>query len=181
MKYAMLICCVLSGLASHAQVVANVDVSISMPSVALVDILPSGSNSVTLQMTAPTEAGNTLGTGSSNNTNWLIFTSAVTSGGSRSIKGDVIGTLPAGIRLRLDVSAYVGSGLGFTGGNSYVTANKYLTNTPVSFIDNIKGAYTGITYGSNGFQLTYSLEIQDYANIRSGTSNVTVRYTMADN
>lgn len=181
MKYAMLICCVLSGLASRAQVVANVDVSISMPSVALVDILPSGSNSVTLQMTAPTEAGNTLGTGSSNNTNWLIFTSAVTSGGSRSIKGDVIGTLPAGIRLRLDVSAYAGSGLGFTGGNSYVTANKYLTNTPVSFIDNIKGAYTGITYGSNGFQLTYSLEIQDYANIRSGTSNVTVRYTMADN
>ncbi|MDR6805203.1 hypothetical protein J2Y45_002488 [Dyadobacter sp. BE34] len=177
----MLICCVLSGLASYAQTVANVDVSISMPSVALVDILPSGSNSVTLQMTAPTEAGNTVGTGSSNNTNWLIFTSAVTSGGSRSIKGDVVGTLPTGIRLRLDVSAYVGSGLGFTGGNSYVTANKYLTNTPVSFIDNIKGAYTGITYGSNGFQLTYSLEIQDYANIRSGTSNVTVRYTMADN
>lgn len=181
MKYIMLIYGVLSGLVSYAQVTANVDVSISMPSVALVDILPSGSNSVTLQMTAPTEAGNTVGTGSSNNTNWLIFTSAVTSGGSRSIKGDVVGTLPAGIRLRLDVSAYVGSGLGFTGGNSYVTANKYLTNTPVSFIDNIKGAYTGITYGSNGFQLTYSLEIQNYANIRSGTSNVTVRYTMVDN
>lgn len=181
MKYIMLIYGVLSGLVSYAQVTANVDVSISMPSVALVDILPSGSNSVTLQMTAPTEAGNTVGTGSSNNANWLIFTSAVTSGGSRSIKGDVMGTLPAGIRLRLDVSAYVGSGLGFTGGNSYVTANKYLTNTPVSFIDNIKGAYTGITYGSNGFQLTYSLEIQNYANIRSGTSNVTVRYTMVDN
>ncbi|WP_291197940.1 hypothetical protein [Dyadobacter sp.] len=177
----MLLYGVLSGLFSYAQTVANVDVSISMPSVALVDILPSGSNSVTLQMTAPTEAGNTIGTSSSNNTNWLIFTSAVTSGGSRSIKGDVVGTLPAGIRLRLDISAYVGAGLGFTGGNSYVTANKYLTNTPVSFIDNIKGAYTGITYGSNGFQLTYSLEIQNYANIRSGTSNVTVRYTMVDN
>lgn len=181
MKYILLICCILANLASYAQTVANVDVSITMPSVALVDILPSGSNSVTLQMTAPTEAGNAVATGSSNNTNWLIFTSAVTSGGSRSIKGDVIGTLPAGIRLRLDVSAYVGSGLGFTGGNSYVTANKYLTNTPTSFIDNIKGAYTGITYGSNGFQLTYSLEIQNYANIRSGTSNVTVRYTMVDN
>lgn len=177
----MLICCVLSGLASLAQTVANVDVSLTMPSVALVDILPSSSNSVNLQMTAPTEAGNTIGTGTSNNTNWLIFTSAVTNGASRSIKGDVIGTLPAGIRLRLDVSAYVGTGQGFTGGNSYVTANKYLSNTPVSFVDNIKGAYTGITYGSSGFQLTYSLEIQTYANIRSGTSNVTVRYTMADN
>ncbi len=83
--------------------------------------------------------------------------------------------------LRLDVGAYVGTGQGFTGGNSYVTANKYLSNTPVSFIDNIKGAYTGITYGSSGFRLTYSLEIQNYANIRSGTSSVTVRYTMVDN
>jgi len=181
MKYAMLIYCVLSGLASCAQTVATVDVSLTMPSVALVDILPSSSNSVTLQMTAPTEAGNAVGTGTSNNANWLIFTSAVATGASRSIKGDVIGTLPAGIRLRLDVSAYVGTGQGFTGGNSYVTANKYLSNTPVSFIDNIKGAYTGITYGSSGFQLAYSLEIQTYANIRSGTSNVTVRYTMVDN
>lgn len=177
----MFIFCVFSGLASHAQTIANVDVSLTMPSVALVDILPSGSNGVTLQMTAPLEAGNTVGTGSSNNTNWLIFTSAVTSGGSRSIKGDVVGTLPPGIRLRLDVSPYVGTGQGFTGGNSYVTANKYLTNMPVSFVDNIKGAYTGITYGSSGFRLTYSLEIQNYANIRSGTSNVTVRYTMVDN
>lgn len=177
----MLIYAVFAGLASYAQTTANVDVSLAMPSVALVDILPSGTNSVSLQMTAPTEAGNTLGTGTSNNSNWLIFTSAVATGASRSIKGDVVGTLPAGIRLRLDVSAYVGTGQGFTGGNSYVTANKYLTNTPVSFIDNIKGAYTGITYGSSGFQLTYSLEIQNYANIRSGTSNVTVRYTMVDN
>lgn len=177
----MLIFGVLLALASHGQTVANVNVSLTMPSVALVDILPSGSNSVTLQMTAPTEAGNTIGTGTSNNTNWLIFTSAVATGASRSIKGDVVGTLPAGIQLRLDVSAYVGTGQGFTGGESYVTANRYLTNTPVSFIDNIKGAYTGITYGASGFKLTYSLEIQNYANIRSGTSNVTVRYTMADN
>jgi len=181
MKYIVLIYCILTGLASYAQTVATVDVSLSMPSVALVDILPSGSNSVTLQMTAPTEAGNTVGTGTANNTNWLIFTSAVATGGSRSIKGDVVGTLPAGIRLRLDVGAYVGTGQGFTGGNSYVTANKYLTNTAVSFIDNIKGAYTGITYGSSGFRLNYSLEIQNYANIRSGTSSVTVRYTMVDN
>jgi hypothetical protein len=177
----MLIYGVLYSLASHAQTTAHVDVSLTMPSVALVDILPTGTNSVSLQMTAPTEAGNTVGTGTSNNTNWLIFTSAVASGASRSIKGDVVGTLPAGIRLRLDIAAYVGTGQGFTGGESYVTANKYLTNVPVSFIDNIKGAYTGITYGSSGFRLTYSLEIQNYANIRSGTSNVTVRYTMADN
>lgn len=168
-------------LRSIAQSGPTVDVSLTLPLVALVDILPAGSTNVTLQMTAATEAGNTIGTGTSNNANWLVFTSAVASGASRSIRGDVIGTLPAGIRLRLAISPYVGSGQGFTGGNSYITSNTYLSNTPLSFIDNIRGAYTGITYGASGFKLTYSLEIQDYANIRSGTSNVTVRYTMVDN
>ncbi|MGV3603657.1 MAG: hypothetical protein ACO1N1_20725 [Dyadobacter fermentans] len=171
-------CC---GICRAQSTVANVDVSLTMPSVALVDILPSGSNAVTLQMTAPSEAGNTVGTGAANNANWLVFTSAVAPGASRSIRGDVVGTLPPGIRLRLDISPYVGTGQGFTGGNSYVTANTYLTNTPTNFIANIKGAYTGITYGSSGFKLNYSLEIQDFANMRSGTTSVTVRYTMVDN
>lgn len=181
MKYALLIGCLLLGLRSVAQSGPTVDISLTMPSVALVDILPTGSTGVALQMTAAAEAGSTIGTGTSNNANWLIFTSTVASGASRSIRGDIVGTLPAGIRLRLDISPYVGSGQGFTGGNSYITANTYLTNTPVSFIDNIRGAFTGITYGSSGFKLNYSLEVQNYANIRSGTSNVTVRYTMVDN
>ena len=144
-------------------------------------ILPAGSTNVTLKMTAPTEAGTIIGSSASNSANWLIFTSAVTAAGSRSIKGDVVGALPPGVRLRLDVSPYTGDGAGFTGGNSYVTSNVYLTNTATSFIDNIKGAYTGTGYGTNGFKLKYSLEIQTYANIRSGITNVTVRYTMADN
>lgn len=164
-----------------AQTPAHVDVSLTMPSVALVDILPTGATSFNLKMTSPTEAGNAIGTGSSNAANWLIFTSAVTSGASRAIKGDIVGTLPAGISLRLNISPYVGDGPGFTGGSSYVTTNTYLTNSMVSFIDNIKGACTGTGYGTHGFKLTYSLEIQNYANIRSGTSNITIRYTMVDN
>lgn len=132
-------------------------------------------------MTAPSEAGTTAGTGTANAANWLIFTSAITAGASRSIKGDIIGTLPAGIRLRLDTSPYVGDGQGFTGGSSYVTSTVYLTGTATSFISNIKGAYTGTGYGTHGFKLKYSLEIQNYALIRSGSSSVTVRYTMIDN
>ncbi|WP_229253907.1 hypothetical protein [Dyadobacter sp. NIV53] len=152
-----------------------------MPSVALVDLLPAGSTNFNLKMTAPTEAGAISGTSNFNAANWLIFTSAVTSGGSRSIKGDVVGSLPPGIRLRLDISPYTGDGLGFTGGSSYVTGNVYLSGTAATFIDNIKGAYTGTGYGTHGFKLRYSLEIQTYAGIRSGTTSVTVRYTMADN
>lgn len=179
MKYLILIMLLIKCFCLQAQ--ANVTVSISMPSVALLDLTPNGSTNVALSMTAPTEAGTTAATGNSNSNNWLIFTSAVATGASRSIKGDVVGTLPPGIRLRLDISAYVGDGQGFTGGNSYVTSNVYLTNTPTSFIDNIKGAYTGIGYATNGFKLKYSLEVQNYANIRSGSSALTVRYTMVDN
>lgn len=181
MKYVFFIFLIIKGLSSLGQTTANVNLSITMPSVALIDLLPSGGGNVSLAVTAPTEAGVIIGTANSNSADWLIFTSAVASGASRSIKGDVIGILPAGIKLRLDISPYVGSGLGFTGGESYVTSNVYLTATATSFIDNIKGAYTGTGYGTSGFKLKYSLEIQTYANIRSGTSNVTVRYTMVDN
>jgi hypothetical protein len=179
MRYAFFLLALLKCTGSLAQ--TTVEVSLTMPSVALVDILPTGSTSFNLQMTAPTEAGNAIGTGTSNAANWLIFTSAVASGASRAIKGDIVGTMPAGISLRLAISPYIGDGLGFTGGNSYITTNTYLTNTAVSFIDNIKGAYTGTGYGTHGFKLTYSLEIQSYASIRSGTSNITIRYTMVDN
>ena len=181
MKYIFFILFFTKCLTSLGQKTAGVDVSISMPSVALIDLLSTGSNSVTLKMTAPAEAGTIAGILNSNSDNWLIFTSAVTSGGSRSIKGDLIGTLPPGIKLRLDISPYTGDGPGFTGGKSYVTGNVYLTNTATSFIDNIQEAYTGTGYGNNGFKLKYSLEIQTYANIRSGITNVTVRYTITDN
>lgn len=181
MRYACYVFFLIKSLSALGQGSPVVNMSITMPSVALIDILPSGSSSVTLQMTAPVEAGNAVGTGTFNSANWLIFTSAVASGASRSIRGDVLGTLPAGVRLRLDVSPYVGSGEGFTGGKSYVTGNVYLSSTSTRFIDNIQGAYTGTGYGSSGYRLRYSLEIQNYANMRSGSTSVTVRYTMVDN
>jgi len=168
-------------LVASGQKTASVNLSLTMPSVALIDILPSASSAVSLKMTSPAEAGSTVGVGTSNSANWLILTSAVTATGSRSVKGDVIGTIPPGIRLRLDVSPYTGTGLGFSAGTGYVTSNVYLTNTATSFIENIKGAYTGTGYGTNGFKLKYSIEIANYANVRSGTTSVTVRYTMVDN
>jgi len=181
MKYALYILLLCQYFGALGQTTTSVNVSITMPSVALIDILPAGGTNVMLSMTAPAEAGNAVNAGTSNSSNWLIFTSAVASGASRSIRGDLVGTLPAGVALKLQVAPYVGSGQGFTGGNSAVTSNTYLTNVPTTFISNIRGAYTGNTYGSSGFKLTYSLEIQNYANIKSGSTSVTVRYTMADN
>jgi hypothetical protein len=182
MRYLLAITLLIHALTARAQTSTNsVNVSVSLPSVALIDLLQGTSGNVVLSMTAPTEAGNAAGTGTVNANTWLIFTSAVAAGSSRSIRGDIIGNLPAGIRLKLNVAPYVGNGQGFTGGKSYVTGNTYLTSTPTRFIDNIQGAYTGTGYGTSGFRLTYSLEVQNFANIRSGSSTVTVRYTMSDN
>lgn len=179
MKHRLLLLLIFKSCILCAQ--ANVTVNLTMPAVALLDVLPNTTADVALTMVAPTEAGDALNTGNADSANWLTFSSAIASGFSRSIKGDVVGTLPAGVKLKLVVSPYTGSGQGCTGGNCAITSNLYLTNTATSFIDNIQGAYTGITYGVDGFKLTYSLVLDTYANIRSGTTSFTVRYTMVDN
>lgn len=166
---------------ARAQTTANVDISITLPSVALLDLLPNGTPNISLNMTAPTEAGRPLVAGSSVATNWLILSSAVASGGSRRIDGVISGTMPTGIRIRVDVSPYTGSGAGLNSTTGYVTGNVFLATSAVTFIQNIKGAYSGTTYGSNGYKLTYSLDIQNYAQLRSESKTVTVQYTMIDN
>ena len=178
MKSALVIFLLLKCLAVAGQ--ASTNVSITLPPVSLIDVVPSGGGNVTLTMTASNEAGTIIGTGTPSATNRLIFTSAVTPGASRSIKGDIIGTLPAGINLRLATAAYTGTGQGLTGSSITVTSSILLTNIAATFISNIQGAYTG-TGAGEGFKLTYSLEIDGYDKIRSGTSQVTVRYTMVDN
>ncbi|SEI71589.1 hypothetical protein SAMN04487995_1843 [Dyadobacter koreensis] len=181
MRYVFTLSLIFNCFSSLAQTVQPiVNVSVTMPSVALIDLLSTGSFNPNLKVVAPTEAGNAVNTFASNSDNWLIFTSAVAAGASRSIKGNITGTLPGGLRLRLDISPYVGSGA-FTPGSCFVTSNVYLTTTPTSFIDTIKGAYTGINAGSSGYKLKYSLEVQSYGNIRSGLTAITVQYTIADN
>ena len=178
MKTTLFIFLLLKCLAVIGQTSTNV--SITLPPVSLVDVVPAASGNVVLSMTAPVEAGTIVGSATPSANTWLIFTSAVQPGVTRSIKGDIIGTLPAGIKLRLNVAAYAGTGQGFTAGSSTVTSSIYLTNLATTFISNIRGAYTG-TGAGEGFKLTYSLEIDSYDKIRSGTSQVTVRYTMVDN
>lgn len=167
----------------HSKCVAQntVNALITLPSVALIDLLSSSSNNFTLPVAAPTEAGNAVTMTATNASNWLVMTSAVATGTTRSIKGSVTGTLPPGIRLKLVVSPYAVSGQGFTGGNGVVSGNLYLMAASASFIDSIKGGYTGVTPNADGYKLTYSLEVQTYSSIRSGTYNMTVTYTMTDN
>lgn len=157
---------------------SSIGVSLSLPSVALLDIEPNR-NSFNLNLTAPTESGNSLANTASDNTKWINFSSSVTSGQTRRISAQISGTMPYGLSLVLNTSTYSGGGAGTLGSRvSPVT----LTAAAQTIINNIGGAYTG-NGGSNGYNLAFSLSlpIGNYSLLRSQASIVTVIYTMIDN
>ncbi len=159
-----------------AQTSASADVSISLPSVALLDVEPNNGG-FNLNLTAPTEAGNPLTTIATNNAKWLNFTSAVTTGATRRISAQLSGSLPSGINLKLVIANYAGVGAG-TLGNAVSTL--YLSSTQQTVVNNIGGAFTGNGVG-NGYNLTYSVEIANYSLLKSQTSTVSILYTLIDN
>ncbi len=158
------------------QTTASVGVSISMPSIALCDIEPNNTG-ITLSMTAPTEAGNIVVSTATNNTKWLNFTSAVTATQTRRVTVQLSGTLPNGVRLRLATANYAGSGAGTLGS---AASPIFITSTAQAIVNNIGGAYTG-TGSGNGYNLTYSLDIQDYTQLRQRSNTLSIIYTLVDN
>lgn len=172
---------------SQAQSDAGTDahtVQITIPSVALVDIEPSGSKDIAMAFAAPTEAGNPITAPTANTTLWLNYSSIVASTGvtSRRINVKVSsGAIPAGTNLTVQAAAASGSGGGtvVATGSSVIT----LTDTDQSLLTGIGSAYTG-NGANNGHQLTYNLALASggYANLKSDASTtVTVTYTIADN
>lgn len=157
------------------QTTGNASATINLPSVALLDIEPAGT--ISLNFTAPTEAGAVLGSSSTNSTKWINITSAVTTGLTRRVTAQISGgTLPNGVRLSLSVANPVG-GAGTRGTPVTLT---YLTTTAQTIINSIGGAYTNTGSGS-GFNLTYALDIQTYSILKSGISTFSVLYTLVDN
>ncbi|MBL7814149.1 MAG: hypothetical protein JNL70_04010 [Saprospiraceae bacterium] len=158
------------------QTTASVGVSISLPSVALLDIEPNNS-AISLSLTAPTEGGNQLTATTTNNSKWLNFTSAVSTGTTRRIGVQMSGSLPNGVNLKLTTANYAGSGAGNRGSAVSIV---YLSGSQQTIVNNIGGGYTG-TGSNNGYNLTYSLEISNYALLRSQSATVTLVYTLIDN
>lgn len=155
---------------------SSVGVSFSLPSVALLDIEPN-TNSINLSLTAPTEAGSMVSNTASNNTKWINFSSAVTPGQTRRVSAQISGVMPNGLNLVLNTSTYSGSGAGTLGNRvSPVT----LTASSQTIINGIGGAYTG-NGASNGYNLTFTLSISNYSQLRSQSSTVSIIYTLIDN
>jgi hypothetical protein len=102
----------ISGRALMAQTSGSGNITLTLPTVALLDIHPAGN--ISMNFSAPTEAGNPLGNPTSNNTKWLNYTSAVSVGNTRIITASVNQMIP-GINIRLQAGAAAGSGGGARG------------------------------------------------------------------
>lgn len=158
-----------------AQTTGSAQVSVSLPSVVLLDIAPNNTV-LTFNLTAPTEAGGGVTT-TTNATKWLNFTSAIAPGITRGIRVEMVGALPAGINLNLATSAYFGIGAGALG---TPVSSLVLSATSQAVVNDIGGAFTG-DGSNNGYNLTYSLTIANYALLRSQSSTVSIIYTIVDN
>lgn len=175
MRYLIAIFILLCAKIGFSQTQQNVGVQLTLPSVSLLSL--SDNSNFGLNFQSPSVAGAPLGTSTTNNSKWLNFTSAVPPNVTRHISAQIVsGSVPNGVRIKLQTSTVAGG----AGSRGTPVATVYLSGTPQNIVNNIGGAYTGVGT-SNGYNLTFSLEIQDYSQLRSSSNTVTITYTIADN
>lgn len=149
--------------------------SVSLPVVTLLDVEPAGT--LTLNFTAPTEAGQGVTLPAANTTKWINYTSAIASGGlTRRITASINAPIP-GVNIRVQAAAASGAGGGTLGTSSGLVT---LGTTATTIITGIGGAFTG-NGANNGHRLTISLAVNTYANLsaRSNTP-VVITYTITE-
>lgn len=128
---------------------------------------------VSLTVSAPATPG-AIPQNDSDNSAYLQYTSTVPTGQTRSISAAWGGTdaAPAGTRLRLQASPPGGMGTG--------AAAITVSGSAQNVITAISSCYTG-TGGTDGAQLTYTLEVTDAtALVANASETVTVTFTMTD-
>lgn len=160
----------------------NHTITITIPSVAILDIEPSGSKDITVAFAVPTEAGDSLLAPSDNNTLWLnystILNGTVT---SRKVTAHISTGYVAnsGLAVGLEAGAATGTGVGTLG--VPVAGPVTLTGTAQDIVTGIGSAYTQ-TGASQGHQLTYSFKTVpgSYSQLTAGNTILTVTYTMTD-
>ena len=157
----------------------NHQITVEVPTVALLDLETAGTKNITASFIQPTplEAGEKITAPALNNTLWLNYSSIQT--GTTTKRVDVkASALVSGVSINL-VAGASASGAGTKG---TPTAGFILTAAEQTLIGGIGSAYT-LTGSGNGHQLTYTFAAADanYAALRSGSTTVTVTYTLADN
>src|SRR5690606_17013595 len=146
------ISCVAIPVCLHAQDTEtdNHTIGITISEVALVDIEPGGSKNITMNFTAPTEAGMPLTAPTTNNALWLNYSSIKsTANPVRTISVKLTALLP-GVDVKVTAAAATGSGDGALGTPA---AQLTLTAADQTIISDIGSAYTG-DGANNGHNLT---------------------------
>lgn len=169
------IICLIFSCKISSQTTGNRNVSVTLPVVTLLDIEPAGN--ITLNFTAPTEAGRAIVNPAGNTSKWVNYTSAIAPGGlTRRVSVSLNQTIP-GVDIKIQAASASGTGGGTLG---TPTGQVTVTTTPVTIINSIGGAYTG-TGANNGHNLTITVTPNNYANLSAiSNSSVAITYTITE-
>jgi hypothetical protein len=176
----LLIFCVPQAFAQWEE--GELNVSISIPPVALIDIEPAIENSIHFSIVPSAESGASpqVRKTSSGESLWINYSSALQNAQSRrSIVAEISeGILPEGISLNVEASRFQGKGKGQLGQS---TGKVSLSNQPQTIITGVGNCFTGDGQ-NNGHLLTFSIEVSDYAKISTADEVAfTILYTLNDN
>lgn len=159
----------------------ELNVSFSLPPVALVDIEPDANNSIHFTVLPAAESGASPQIKrTTDQTLWLNYSSAlVNPQNTRSILAEITGEgLPEGVTLNVEALRYDGTGNGQFG---QPAGKVSLSSQPKAIITNVGNCFTGDGV-NNGHQLTFSIEVSDYSKITAASeSSFTILYTLSDN
>lgn len=164
----------------------NGEVSIQVPDVALVDLESGSGKSISLNISASSEAGDPVDVSEARDSSlWMNYSSICSSTGKpqRTIYARIVaGTVPDAFDLRVKPMTYQGSGDGDLGKPAN-NAGTVLESKDKKIIKDVRSCYTGNGAG-NGHQLVYSLELKSksYKHIDySESGTVTIAYTISEN
>ncbi len=159
----------------------ELNVSFSLPPVALVDIEPDANNSIHFTVLPVAESGASPQIKrTTDQTLWLNYSSALANPqNTRSILAEITGGgLPEGVTLNVEALRYDGTGDGQFG---QPAGKVSLSNQPKAIITDVGNCFTGDGV-NNGHQLTFSIEVSDYSKITAASeSSFTILYTLSDN
>ena len=152
----------------------NHTVTINIP---VIQLLAIDGGNVILDVQPPTNAGDP-GTGDFDDTTSLFYTSLVPSLGFNKITVEAAGaTVPAGTSITVQATNI--SAIGTGGGSAGVVTFADMLLGAEDFITSIGSAYTGVTSGSDGAELTYTLGFTNFEALNAQASAVfTVTYTI---
>ena len=157
---------------------------LQIPEVALINVYSN--SAISLGNATAIEAGNPLNFDDTNNNFWINYSSIIGSQSqpSRDISIRISeGTIPAGVKLYVNVAEDMGAGAGTMG--KPISSTQELTKNPLTIITDIGSAYTGA--GANkGNKVQYTLKLSDapnaYANLDfDKSSTLVINYTFTDN